>query len=34
MLSSLVGADALAIVPAGEGELAAGARVAIEAIAT
>jgi molybdopterin molybdotransferase len=34
MLSSLVGADALAIVPAGEGELAAGERVAIEAIAT
>ena len=33
MLSSLVGADALALVPAGEGELAAGARVQLEPIA-
>ena len=30
ILSSLLGADALALIPAGEGELAAGARVALE----
>ncbi|MDQ6915027.1 MAG: molybdopterin molybdotransferase MoeA, partial [Actinomycetota bacterium] len=33
MLSSLVGADALAMVPAGEGRLESGARVAVERIA-
>jgi molybdopterin molybdotransferase len=33
LLSSLVGADGLAMVPAGEGELEAGARVAIEPVA-
>jgi molybdopterin biosynthesis enzyme len=30
MLTSLIGADALAMIPAGDGELAAGAPVALE----
>ena len=33
MTTSMLGADALAIVPAGEGELEAGATVALEALA-
>ena len=33
ILTSLLGADALAMIPAGEGELAPGTRVALEAIA-
>jgi molybdopterin molybdotransferase len=33
LLSSLLGADGLAMVPAGEGELAAGERVEVERIA-
>jgi molybdopterin molybdotransferase len=33
ILSSLLGADALALIPAGNGALAAGARVALEALA-
>jgi molybdopterin molybdotransferase len=33
ILTSLIGADALAMIPAGDGVLAAGARVALEPLA-